>query len=66
MIYTSKHCKHLTHIRSSRVLLTNTQNKRGLGNVLSEGFRDAAKHLFIQESIREHKLDIVALLERLI
>jgi dihydroxyacetone kinase-like predicted kinase len=25
----------------------------------SEGFKDIAKHLFIQESIREHKLDIV-------
>ena len=29
----------------------------------SEGFRDTAKHLRVQEEIREHKLDIVALLE---
>jgi hypothetical protein len=29
----------------------------------SEGFKDTAKHLFIQESIREYKLDFVALVE---
>ena len=29
----------------------------------SEGFRDTAKHIRVQESVREHKLDIVALLE---
>ena len=29
----------------------------------SEGFRDPAKHLFVQESIREHRLDFIALLE---
>ena len=29
----------------------------------SEGFRDPAKHLLVQESIREHKLDFIALLE---
>jgi hypothetical protein len=29
----------------------------------SEGFRDSAKHLFVQETIREHRLDFIALLE---
>jgi hypothetical protein len=29
----------------------------------SEGFRDTAKHLFVSETIRERKLDFVALLE---
>src|SRR6266498_1813939 len=29
----------------------------------SEGFRDPAKHLFVRESIREHRLDFIALLE---
>jgi hypothetical protein len=29
----------------------------------SEGFKDTAKHLFIQESIREYNLDIMALVE---
>src|SRR5207253_1247063 len=29
----------------------------------SEGFRDPAKHLFVQESIRDHRLDFIALLE---
>src|SRR6266498_3338974 len=28
-----------------------------------EGFRDPAKHLFVQESIREYRLDFIALLE---
>ena len=29
----------------------------------SEGFKDPGKHLFVKESIREHKLDFIALLE---
>ena len=29
----------------------------------SEGFRDPGKHLFVQESIRERKLDFIALSE---
>ena len=29
----------------------------------SEGFRDPGKHLFVKESIRDHKLDFIALLE---
>ena len=29
----------------------------------SEGFRDPGKHLFVQESIRERKLDFLALSE---
>ena len=29
----------------------------------SEGFRDFAKHLFVQESIRERRLDFIALSE---
>jgi len=29
----------------------------------SEGFRDLAKHLFVKEAIREHRLDFIALLE---
>ena len=29
----------------------------------SEGFRDPGKHLFVKESIRDHQLDFVALLE---
>jgi hypothetical protein len=28
-----------------------------------EGFRDSAKHLFVKESIRDHRLDFIALLE---
>jgi exonuclease III len=38
------------------------QNIKGL-NWNSEGFGDTAKHLFIKETIREHKLDFLALLE---
>jgi hypothetical protein len=29
----------------------------------SEGLRDTSKHLFIKETVREQKLDLVALLE---
>jgi len=29
----------------------------------SEGFRDPAKHLFVQELIKDHKLDFITLLE---
>ena len=29
----------------------------------NEGFRDPGKHLFVKESVREHKLDFIALLE---
>ena len=29
----------------------------------SEGFRDPGKHLFVKESIRDHGLDFIALLE---
>ena len=29
----------------------------------SEGFRDPGKHLFVKESIRDHRLDFIALLE---
>jgi exonuclease III len=38
------------------------QNLKGL-NWNSEGFKDTAKHLFVKEAIREHKLDFIALLE---
>ena len=29
----------------------------------SDGFRDPGKHLFVKESIREHRLDFLAILE---
>jgi exonuclease III len=38
------------------------QNIKGL-NWNSEGFKDTAKHLFVKEAIREHRLDFIALLE---
>jgi hypothetical protein len=38
------------------------QNLKGL-NWNSEGFKDTAKHLFVKEAIRDHKLDFIALLE---
>jgi hypothetical protein len=38
------------------------QNIKGI-NSNSGGFGDTAKHLFVKEAIREHKLDFIALLE---
>jgi hypothetical protein len=38
------------------------QNIKGM-NWNPGGFGDTAKHLFVKEAIREHKLDFVALLE---
>jgi hypothetical protein len=38
------------------------QNLKGINWNLG-GFGDTAKHLFVQEAIREHKLDFLALLE---
>jgi exonuclease III len=38
------------------------QNLKGL-TWNSEGFGDTAKHLFVRESIRDYKLDFIALLE---
>jgi hypothetical protein len=39
-------------------------HKFKLKRVNSEGFRDPGKHLFVQEAIREHCLDFIALLRR--
>ena len=38
------------------------QNLKGL-TWNSEGFKDPAKHIFVKEAIREHRLDFIALLE---
>jgi hypothetical protein len=45
-------------------LMCEEAHKFKLKRVNSEGFRDPGKHLFVQEAIREHCLDFIALLRR--